>query len=220
LVQIGKELAEAENAARRAAGGLGSPSTPAVLVWPRQLKLSCVTSQDQIQQAIIGFGSAIIGAIVGGVFVFVAARGQWRADREEAAHQASREAARRIVATLVQLEGVFASLLDGLSVPTADAAATFNTFSAATTTELPFITDDQVCQRVLAHVELCWPMIRVASATPTPPQVWAAARRHADSVTEALEAHIRGAQLPSYKSLPKNPSGGIDVRALMSWPQG
>jgi hypothetical protein len=108
-------------------------------------------------------------------------------------------------------------LIDGQSVPTTDAAATFNTFSAATTTELPFITNDQVCRRVLAHVELCWPLIRVASTTPTPTQVWAAARRHADAVTEAIEAHIRGAQLPPYKPLPKSPSGSIDARALVSW---
>lgn len=170
---------------------------------------------DQIEQAAIGFGSAIIGAVVGGLFVLYGARSQWKRDRREA----SRQAARRILAALVQLEGVFATLLAGQRIPTAEAAATFNTFSAATTTELPFIADDQVCARVLAHVQLCGPLIRAASATPLPKGVLEAARRHADAVTEALEAHIREAALPSYTPLPTNASGAMDdVRALMSWP--
>ncbi len=95
---------------------------------------------EQIEQAVIGFGSAIIGAIVGGLFVLYAVRAQWKRDRREA----SRQAARRILAALVPLEGVFATLLAGQSIPTADAAAAFNTFSTATTTELPFIADDHV----------------------------------------------------------------------------
>jgi hypothetical protein len=51
---------------------------------------------------------------------------------------------------LVPLEGVFATLLAGRSIPVADAAATFNTFSAATSTELPFIADDEVCAALRA----------------------------------------------------------------------
>ncbi len=169
---------------------------------------------DQIELAVIGFGSAIVGAIVGGFFVLYAARGQWKADRRET----SRQAARRIIAALVPLEGVFATLLAGHSILTADAAATFNTFSAATTTELPFIADDQVCARVLAHVRLCGSLLHIAPTAPPPKPVLAAVRRHADAVTEALEAHIREKPLPSYTPLPLNPSGAPDVKALMAWP--
>ncbi len=174
---------------------------------------------EQIEQALIGFGSAIVGAVVGGLFVVAAARGQWRHDRREAARQASRESARRILATVVQLEGVFATLIAGEQVPTADAAATFNSFSATTTTDLPFITDDEVCRRVLAHVELCGPLIHFASTTTSVPrEIWEAVRRHADAVTAALEAHIRDAVLPTYRPLPKETSGIIDLSGLRSWP--
>jgi len=174
-------------------------------------------STDQIEQAVIGFGSAIIGAIVGGLFVLYAARGQWRRDKRET----SRQAARRVLAALVPLEGVFATLLAGQSIPNAEAAATLNTFSAATTTELPFITDDQVCARVLAHVQLCWPLLLfqiTASAPPPPRDVYQAVRRHANAVVEALEAHIRERPLPRYVPLPQNASGAPDLSALVSWP--
>lgn len=62
---------------------------------------------DQVEQAIIGFGSAIIGAVVGGFFVVYAVRAQWKRDHTEG----SRQAARRVLAALVPLEGVFATLL-------------------------------------------------------------------------------------------------------------
>jgi len=169
---------------------------------------------DQIEQAVIGFGSAIIGAIVGGFFVLYAARAQWKRDKRDASHQA----ARRILAVLAPLEGVFATWLAGQSISAAEAATTFNTFSAATTTELPFIVDDQVCVRVLAHLELCGPLIQIAAAKLPPADVLRAVRRHADAVVEALEAHIRDKPLPSYVPLPLNPSGAPDVKALISWP--
>lgn len=54
---------------------------------------------DQITQAIIGAGSAILGAIVGGAFVLFGARGQWKRDRQATA----RQAAQRIIASLAQL---------------------------------------------------------------------------------------------------------------------
>lgn len=57
-------------------------------------------------QAIIGFGSALIGAVVGGMFVLLGARGQWKRDRLARAHQA----AQRILVALVPLEGVFVTL--------------------------------------------------------------------------------------------------------------
>jgi hypothetical protein len=46
-----------------------------------------------------------------------------------------------------------------------------------------------------------------------PKDIMEAVRRHADAVTEALEAHIRGADLPLYRPLPKKPSGILDLSA-------
>src|SRR5258708_34629524 len=90
--------------------------------------------------AVIGFGSAILGAVGGGIFVLVAARGQWKNDRQEAVRQASRESARRLLAALVPLEGAFATLLVGQGVGVGDRNTIFNAFSAVTTADLRFIT--------------------------------------------------------------------------------
>jgi hypothetical protein len=169
---------------------------------------------DQVEQAIIGLGGAIIGAVGGGLFVVYAVRAQWKRDRTEG----SRQAARRVLAALVPLEGVFATLLADHRVGIADAATAFNTFSTAATTELPFITDDQARSRVSAHVELCHFLISVAATSPPPRPVLEAVRRHADAITEALDAHIRGTPLPRYTRIPTNSLGVPDVAALIAWP--
>ena len=78
---------------------------------------------DQREQAFIGFGSAIIGAVVGGLFVLYATRSQWKRDRGEV----SRQAAARVLTPLANLEGVFATVLSGQGISLADAAAAFNT---------------------------------------------------------------------------------------------
>ena len=78
---------------------------------------------DQREQAFIGFGSAIIGAVVGGLFVLYATRSQWKRDRGEV----SRQAAARVLTPLAHLEGVFATVLSGQGISLADAAAAFNT---------------------------------------------------------------------------------------------
>jgi len=173
---------------------------------------------DQMLAGVIGFGSAILGAVVGGIFVLVAARGQWKNDRQGTVRQASRESARRLLAALVPLEGTFATLLGGQRVVAAELNTIFNAFSGVTTAELPFITDDQVARRVLAHVQPCWPLIRMAPTAPPPRPVLEAVRRHADAVTEALEAHIRGAPLLAYRPLPMDTTGRIDIHALIAWP--
>ncbi len=173
---------------------------------------------DQVLLAVIGFGSAALGAVVGGIFVLVAARGQWKNDRQEAIRHASRESARRLLAALVPLEGAFATLLGGQGVDAVELTTIFNAFSGVTTTELPFITEDQVAGRVLAHVQLCWPLIRMAPTATPPRPVLEAVRRHADAVTEVLEAHIRGAPLPPYRPLPMDTTGRIDIQALIAWP--
>lgn len=68
-------------------------------------------------------------------------------------------------------------------------------------------------------MQLCGPLIRIAPTAPSPKPVLEAIRRHADAVTEAVEAHIRDQPLRTYVPLPVNASGAIDVRALTPWPE-
>lgn len=169
---------------------------------------------DQITQAIIGAGSAIIGAFVGGVFVLLGARAQWKRDRQATSHQA----AQRILVALAPLEGLFATLGAGIAVTREDAASAVNTFSTATVSELPFIPNDRVTARVLAHQRLCYDVINVGLQTATPPEAFELVRRHADAVTLCLHAYIRGEPLPDYRALPTKPSGALDAEALLKWP--
>lgn len=177
------------------------------------MEMAIGLTADQIDQAIIGFGSAVIGALVGGVFVLLGARGQWTRDRKATAHQA----AQRILVSLVPLEGVFATLGGGADVNQADAASAFNNFSTATVSDLPFIPDDRLTARVLAHRELCFDIIQVGLQTVTPSQAVEVVRRHSDAVTRSLHAYIRGQKLPADQPLPRKPSGVIDPMALLSW---
>jgi hypothetical protein len=179
------------------------------------LGVDSAMTPDQIEQAIIGFGSAIIGAIVGGSFVLHAARTQERRDEKEA----SRQAAKRILTVLGLVEGVLATWKAGQVLPQGEAATAFNTFSTATVADLPFILDEQLCERVRAHIELCAPLIGLGSeGKRLPPKIIDATRRHTDAVIEALQAHIRGKNLPAYKPLPKSHAGTVDLEQLVTWP--
>lgn len=176
---------------------------------PRFFWLCSPLMSPDLEQAAIGFGGALIGAVVGGAFVVMASRGQWKHDRLET----SRIAAGRLLGALFQVEAVFATLLQGGPVAADDAAQRFNSFSQSANAELPFVLDREVGSRVLAHVNLCWTVLRVAPNLTMPAELTAAVRRHADAVTDALQAHIQGARLPDYTPLPMD-----DLRAIIAWP--
>lgn len=105
----------------------------------------------------------------------------------------------------------------GDAVSQRDAAAAFNAFSTATLTELPFIPDERVTERVMAHQLLCFDIIQVGLTTVTVSEAVEVVRRHTDAVTKCLHAYIRGHKLPEYKPLPMKASGVIDPAALLSW---
>ena len=155
-----------------------------------------------------------MGAVAGGLFVLRAATTQWKRDKRET----SRQAARRLLASLASIEGVFATWVAGQQLDSEVAGSAFNGFSSATVTELPFIEDDEVCARVREHVLLSYLVFRTAPNRPLPKNLLEAVRRHADAVTEALEAYIRESPLPSYRPIPKTSSGAPDIAALLSWP--
>jgi hypothetical protein len=173
---------------------------------------------DQIVAAMIGFGAAVVGAVVGGMFALGAGRSQRRGDVRLAREEASRQAAKALIAALFELEGVVVTLMGGGAVAAAEAAATFNRFSGAAIAELPFIDDDQVRSRVNAHLGLGAQLLQAGTAVSLPRNVLDAVRRHADAVTETLEAYIKRAPLPSYQALMLTGEGGIDLDALLKWP--
>lgn len=164
---------------------------------------------------LIGFAGAIIGAIVGGLFVQGATRRQWKRDRRD-------QAGRRLLDSLFQLEGVFATWLAGESLSIAEVANAFNSFSSAWTTELPFIEDDRVRTRVREHVGLCHPLLMIAKdmSSAPPKAIIEAVRRHAELVIETLQAHVSGASLPPYPPLPRTKGGIVDLDGLIAWPTG
>lgn len=174
-------------------------------------------TSDQIEQAVIGFGSAVLGAIIGGAFVLRAARDQWAHDREANRTDASRQSARRLIVELAQLEGAVATWV-ATGIERDKLATAFNAFSTAAVADLPFITDDNVSSRVNAHIELAHSVVRVASTMVVPKEMLEAVRRHADAVTESLEAHIRHQPLPDYKPLPRTEDGVLDASVVMAWP--
>jgi hypothetical protein len=91
--------------------------------------------------------------------------------------------------------------------------AAFNAFSRTAAVQSIALTDSALRQRVRRHVEL---LARVATVAETAPVGASAlvmtARRHADAVIEALEAHCVDAALPSYRPLPLD-----DAEGLIAW---
>ena len=90
----------------------------------------------------------------------------------------------------------------------------FNAFSRTAAVQSIALTESTLRQRVRRHVEL---LARVATLAETAPgsvrALVPAARRHADAVIEALDAHYNDAALPSYRPLPMD-----DASGLIAWP--
>ena len=75
------------------------------------------------------------------------------------------------------------------------------------------VTDSAVRQRVRRHVELLARVVTLAESSPTSGvALIPTARRHADAVIEAFDAHCNDAALPSYQPLPLD-----DMAGLLEW---
>jgi hypothetical protein len=162
-------------------------------------------------QALIGFGGALIGALVGGSFVIWAGTIQWRRDRLAAKADRSQSAAQSLLRALASLEG---AVVQWTWDHQADSLASgFNAFSITTNAEAPMLTDEQVSTRLHNHVDFVFRFTGIASSARLKPDpLVPALRLHADAVTDALTAHVRGQPLPPYKAPPLE-----DVQGILDW---
>ncbi len=72
------------------------------------------------------------------------------------------------------------------------------------------LSDSALRQRVRRHVELLAQAATIAESTPASGAALVpTARRHANAVIEALDAHCNDAALPSYQPLPLNDAAGL-----------
>lgn len=163
--------------------------------------------------ALIGVGGSVVGAAIGGWFAIMATRGQWKRDRADARGERSRQAAMSIAESVASLEEALVTWSAGQSDLVALRAA-FNAFSRTAAVQSIALTGSTLRERVRRHIEL---VARVATIAETNPTGAAAlvptARRHADAVIEALDAHYNDAALPSYRPLPMQ-----DAAELLTWP--
>jgi hypothetical protein len=168
---------------------------------------------NALAAALIGVGGSVVGAAIGGWFGIMAARGQWKRDRADARAERSRQAAMAIAESVASLEEALVAWSAGQSDLVALRTA-FNVFSRTAAVQSIALTESTLRERVRRHIEL---VARVATLAETNPTGAAAlvptARRHADAVIEALDAHYNDAALPSYRPLPLE-----DAAALLTWP--
>lgn len=164
--------------------------------------------------AVIGFGSAVIGGVVAGGFALLAGRQQGRRDTRRARLDRSHQAAQRLLAALVLVEGTVSEWRDRPNVE--QLLSAINAFSVTVSSETAMLTDDDVAARTRAHLELAYWIALGAARTPgsSPPLVVLSEtlRRHADVLSASLEAHIRSRPLPNYVDLPM-----ANVAALIAW---
>lgn len=148
----------------------------------------------QLSQVLIAFG----GAILGGLFVLAGGWIQGERDQKQRTREMSQSASKRILMSLAELEG---AIVEGVALKQLDGIrSSFNNFSLITTSEAPFITDNELISRIRNHIELMYGLVSVAAQGAV--FVADAARKHSGMVTESLEAHIRKDQLPPYKKPP------------------
>ena len=138
-------------------------------------------ANGQVEQAAIAAGSALLGAVVGGLFALLAGRQQ----RNHALTSRSHEAAARLLTTLAALSEAVASWeMIGDVAPLAPAV---NTFTAATVAELPLLRDREVSRRVRNHVQFAfW----VGSMAQHQPQQAAVLTRSASSSDHCTMARL------------------------------
>ena len=163
-----------------------------------------------VTQAGIAAGSAVIGALIGGLMTSRGATKQWQRDLLRARRDRSHQAAQRLLIAVARME---AAVVEWAADHDAAAlGASFNAFSLTTVAENPFLIDDNVANRVRAHVEFTAVFAAIARQGDIPAPMTEAVRRHADAVVSALEAHIADKPLPAYRELPLGRAA-----ELMAW---
>ena len=91
--------------------------------------------------------------------------------------------------------------------------AAFNAFSRTAAVQSIALTESTLRQRVRRHTELLARIATIAETNPTGAGALVpTARRHADAVIGALDAHYNEAALPSYRPLPLT-----DAEGLIAW---
>jgi hypothetical protein len=156
-----------------------------------------VTIPDAIVQAAIAGGSAVLGGLVGGWLTVRAAREQWRHDAQAANMERSHFASQRLLIATAQPEAALVTWRANHDVELLKAA--FNSFSATSMAGVPFVPYGAVATRVRAHNEFGFRFVSfVTSRGGAAAPLVESFRRHADAVTDTLEAHIQGRRLPTY----------------------
>jgi hypothetical protein len=165
-----------------------------------------------LEAALIGAGGSVVGGIIGGWFALLAVRSQWKRDRADARADRSHQAALSIAESVTDVEEVLVAWSAGQADQRRLRAA-FNSFSRTAAVQTMALTDDSLRQRVRAHVQLLMRVALLAEKSPAGSvALTESARRHADALIEALEAHYTDTALPPYQPLPMN-----DVAGLLVW---
>lgn len=151
--------------------------------------------------ALIGAGGSLVGGLVGGWFALVAVRSQWNRERSAAKQDRSHQAAMSLFDWVGRTEEV----LEAWSTDQGDVVAlrtAFNAFSRTVTVQGTALTDDDLRKWVNDHVDLLLWIGEVAAQDPEASiALIKPAHRHADTVAAALEAHVRGDQVPRFQEV-------------------
>ena len=152
--------------------------------------------------ALIGAGGSVVGGVVGGGFALLAARGQWKRDRATAQADRSHQAAISIAESIASMQDALTTWtyleedLDGLR-------AAISAFSRTAEVQSMALTDDTLRQRVRTHLVLLRTVANGAGMRNPGHDMPGAARRDADAVIAALQAHYSGTPLPPYELPPR-----------------
>jgi hypothetical protein len=151
------------------------------------------------------------GFIIGGWFVLVAGKQQYKRDLEATRTDRSHMAAIAIAGEALRMQDavdVWRTSHDANALSTAQAA-----YSRAAIVQVLAITDPDVIDRVADHTVLTRRLADAArTGGPAANDLALTLDRHSDALVMLLNAHVRGWQLPTYPRLPLS-----DPKAMRSW---
>jgi hypothetical protein len=129
----------------------------------------------------------------------------------------SEDATRRLLSSVAELDSAVAKWEKGQQDSvSSELTAAYNAFNQAQVADAGELADPELRRRVELHSVLTGACLAAIRNDPgIRPQVSRLLREHARSVSDALKAHQRGADLPAYDTPPlKTP---VDLKALFAW---
>jgi hypothetical protein len=160
---------------------------------------------DLLLAALIGAGGSLIGGVVGGGFVLLAGRQQFKATRLDRSHQAA-------LTVLSQAGAMHTAVMAWSRNPDAQALfGAFKTFGQGATTQIAVISDGSVGACLKDYADLIDKILEIAGQE-NAPNLDEAENRQYWTLINAISAHVHGDKPATYEPPPLD-----DLTALHNW---